>query len=182
MGCRNPAFFVLPMNAALYDKFVNYHIGSYGVAVAFFHSLCSVWSIWKFIQEADIQWNMTVLNAQMLKPRADFFPGHKSRIFTAPVMAPRTCWYQYWYPEITMKIIKTFLPESLEFALKSNLLKVTDPYNVKLLSMTDPSPAIWPIRATVVTNIACFCEDCETTTLRIVLTNMSCLRKHINNQ
>ena len=55
-----------------------------------------------------------------------------------------------------MKIITTFLSESLEFALKSNLLKVTDPYNVKPLSMTDPYTTIWPIRTTVVTNIAGF--------------------------
>ena len=84
------------------------------------------------------------------------FPGHKSRIWTAPVMASRICCYQYWYPEVTMKIIKTILSESLEFALKSNLLEVTDPYNVKPLSMTDPHTTIWPIRTTVVTNIAGF--------------------------
>ena len=50
----------------------------------------------------------------------------------------------------------TILSESLEFVLKSNLLKVTDPYNVKPLSMTDPCTAIWPIRTTVVINIASF--------------------------
>ena len=55
-----------------------------------------------------------------------------------------------------MKIIKTILSESLEIALKSNLLKVTDPYNMKPLSMTDPYTAIWPIGTTVVTNIAGF--------------------------
>ena len=69
----------------------------------------------------------------------------------------RSCWlYQYWQPEITMKIIKTILSESLEFDLKSIWLKVTDPYNVKPLSLTDPYTAIWPIRTTVVINIACF--------------------------
>ena len=64
MGSRNTALYVLPINA-LYDKFVNYDIGSYEVAVSFLHSLCPIWEI---IQKADIQLTMTVLNAQMLKP------------------------------------------------------------------------------------------------------------------
>ena len=55
-----------------------------------------------------------------------------------------------------MKIIKTILSESLEIALKSNSLKGTDPYNMKPLFMTDPYTPIWPIRTTVVTNIAGF--------------------------
>ena len=80
-----------------------------------------------------------------------------------------------------MKITKTILSESLEFALKSNLLNVGDPYNVKPLSMTDPYTAIWPIRTTVVTDIACFLWRLWNKYMRDVLTNMPRQRKHINN-
>ena len=41
-----------------------------------------------------------------------------------------------------MKTIKAILSESLEFGLKCSLLQVTDPYNVKPLSVTDPYTAI----------------------------------------
>ena len=149
------AIYVLPINA-LHHKFVHYHIGSYGVAVAFLYCLCP---IWEFIQEADIQWNMTVHECTYVETKDWIFLAIKAafqQLRWWPQRHVDISIQWYWYPEITTKIIKTTLSESLEFALKSNLLKVTDPYNVKPLSMTDPHRAIWPIRTTVVTNISGF--------------------------